>query len=68
MNKKKVIVLSIIGIVIFCMLAGMTACTAVFVNELDREIEKEEQKIEQQIEENPAAEDEYLKEEIHSRL
>lgn len=53
MNKKKVIVLSVIGITIFCMLAGMTACTAIFVNEL----EKEEQRIEK-----PVIEDEYLNE------
>lgn len=67
MNKKKVIVLSIICFTVFCVLAAMTACTAVFVNELDRELEKEEQKIEQQVEqpkeENPVVEDEYLKEE-----
>ena len=66
MNKKKVIVLSVIGFTIFCMLAAMTACTAIFVNELEKEAEREEQKIEQQIEqqkeENPAVEDEYLNE------
>lgn len=72
MNKKKVVVLSLIGFTIFCMLAVMTACTAVFVNELDREAEKEEQRIEQQleqpqveapVEEEPAIQDEYLTEE-----
>ena len=67
MNKKKVIVLSVIGLVVFCMLAGMTACTAVFVNELEREAELEEQRIEQQLEqpkeeEQPVIEDEYLNE------
>lgn len=61
MNKKKVIVLSVIGFTIFCMLAGMTACTAFFVSELEREAEREEQRIEQQIDQ-PAIEDEYLNE------
>ena len=51
MNKKKVIVLSVIGITIFCMLAGMTACTAFFVTELDKEAQQFEQ---------PKIEDEYL--------
>ena len=55
MNKKKVIVLSVIGLVIFCMLAGMTACTAIFVKEVDRELERQEQLVEQ-----PKIEDEYL--------
>ena len=61
MNKKKVIVLSVIGFTIFCMLAAMTACTAFFVSELEREAEREEQRIEQQIDQ-PAIEDEYLNE------
>lgn len=61
MNKKKVIVLSVIGLTIFCILAAMTACTAFFVNELEREAEREEQRIEQQIDQ-PAIEDEYLNE------
>ena len=62
MNKKKVIVLSIIGFIVFFVLAAMTACTAFFVNELDKEAERVEQQVEQQIEE-PTIQDEYLTEE-----
>ena len=57
MNKKKVIVLSIICFTVFCVLAAMTACTAIFVKEVDRELERQEQLVEQ-----PKIEDEYLNE------